>query len=236
MIRELRWLVQGSTGSWSQRVDLKPKSDSHWDALWGTPRSLGLPWWLSWEESACSVGDLSSIPWLGRSPGEGNGYPVQYSGLENSMDCKELDTRVTCTFTFFSCSLWVLEGTLEIARSAIWSPVLLFCLYLMIQNTTEKAFALKKFNCIYLSFISGASLVAQLVKNLPAMQETPDWFLGWEDLLEKGGTTHSSILGIHSMKDSVQSFTGKARGMKFKEHRRAYGEKRSALCSCSPAI
>ena len=90
------------------------------------------------------------------------------------MDCKELDTRVTCTFTFFSCSLWVLEGTLEIARSAIWSPVLLFCLYLMIQNTTEKAFALKKFNCIYLSFISGASLVAQLVKNLPAMQETPD--------------------------------------------------------------
>ena len=34
---------------------------------------------------AC-VGDLSSIPGLGRSPGEGNGYPLQYSGLENSMD------------------------------------------------------------------------------------------------------------------------------------------------------
>ena len=32
----------------------------------------------------------------------------------------------------------------------------------------------------------GASLVAQLVKNLPAMQETPVWFLGQEDLLEKG--------------------------------------------------
>ena len=56
----------------------------------------------------------------------------------------------------------------------------------MIQNTTKKALAFKKFNCIYLSFISGASLIAQLVKNLPAMQETPDWFLGWEDLLEKG--------------------------------------------------
>ena len=42
----------------------------------------------------------------------------------------------------------------------------------------------------------GASLVAQLVKNTPAMQETPVQFLGWEDPLEKGWATHSSILGI----------------------------------------
>ena len=41
---------------------------------------------------------------------------------------------------------------------------------------------------------SRASLVAQLVKNLPAVQETPVRFLGWEDLLEKGMATHSSIL------------------------------------------
>ena len=38
------------------------------------------------KESACSAGDLGSIPRLGRSPGEGNGYPLQYSCLENSMD------------------------------------------------------------------------------------------------------------------------------------------------------
>ena len=38
-------------------------------------------------ESACNEGDLGSIPELGRSPGEGYGYPLQYSGLENSMDC-----------------------------------------------------------------------------------------------------------------------------------------------------
>ena len=38
------------------------------------------------KESACNVGDLGSIPGLGRSPGEGRGYPLQYSGLENSMD------------------------------------------------------------------------------------------------------------------------------------------------------
>ena len=39
------------------------------------------------KESACTMGDLGSIPGLGRSPGERKGYPLQYSGLENSMDC-----------------------------------------------------------------------------------------------------------------------------------------------------
>ena len=39
------------------------------------------------KESACNTGDLGSIPGLGRSPGEGTGHPLQYSGLENSMDC-----------------------------------------------------------------------------------------------------------------------------------------------------
>ena len=38
------------------------------------------------KEFACSAGDLGSIPGLGRSPGEGNDYPLQYSCLENSMD------------------------------------------------------------------------------------------------------------------------------------------------------
>ena len=38
------------------------------------------------KESACSAGDLGMIPGSGRSPGEGNGYPLQYSCLENSMD------------------------------------------------------------------------------------------------------------------------------------------------------
>ena len=38
------------------------------------------------KESACNAGDLGSMLGLGRSPGEGKGYPLQYSGLENSMD------------------------------------------------------------------------------------------------------------------------------------------------------
>ena len=44
------------------------------------------------------------------------------------------------------------------------------------------------------NILSGASLIAQLVKNPPAMQETPVRFLGWEDPLEKGEATHFSIL------------------------------------------
>ena len=39
------------------------------------------------KEPTCNAGDLGSIPELGRSPGEGKGYPLQYFGLENSTDC-----------------------------------------------------------------------------------------------------------------------------------------------------
>ena len=46
----------------------------------------GFPSGSDGKESACNSGDLGLIPGLGRSPGEGNGYPLQYSCLENSMD------------------------------------------------------------------------------------------------------------------------------------------------------
>ena len=46
----------------------------------------GFPDGLASKESAYNMGELGSIPWLGRSPGEGKCYPLQYSGLENSMD------------------------------------------------------------------------------------------------------------------------------------------------------
>ena len=52
-----------------------------------TQLSLGFPDDSAGKESACNAGDLGSIPGLGRSLGEGKGYPLQYSGLENSMDC-----------------------------------------------------------------------------------------------------------------------------------------------------
>ena len=46
----------------------------------------GFPGSSAGKESSCSARDLGSIPGLGRSPGEGKGYPLQYSGLDNSTD------------------------------------------------------------------------------------------------------------------------------------------------------
>ena len=73
---------------------------------------LGFPGGSDSEESACNSGDLCSIPGSGRSPGEGNGHPLQYSRLENSMDrgawlgysswgCKELDVTERLTFSLY---------------------------------------------------------------------------------------------------------------------------------------
>ena len=63
-----------------------------WEIPWRrdrlpTPVFLGFPCGSAGKETACNTGDLGSIPELGRSPGEWNGYPLQYSGLDNSMDC-----------------------------------------------------------------------------------------------------------------------------------------------------
>ena len=63
------------------------------------------------KESTCNVGDLSSIPGLGRSHGEGNGYPLQYSGLENSMDspwgCKGSDMTEQLSHTMIALFLFI---------------------------------------------------------------------------------------------------------------------------------
>ena len=61
------------------------------------------------KESTCNVGDLGSIPGFGRSPGEGKGYPLQYSDLENSMDYTVHTVAKSQTqlsdFDFTSCLL-----------------------------------------------------------------------------------------------------------------------------------
>ena len=71
------------------------------------------------KESTCNAGDPCWIPGLGRYPGEGKGYPLQYSGLENSMDytahgVAKSQTRLTFTFAFkyvledvYYFSIWI---------------------------------------------------------------------------------------------------------------------------------
>ena len=72
--------------------------------------AMGFPGESDGRESACNAGDLGSIPRLGRSPGEGKGYPLQYSGLENSTDfivhgVTKSQTRLS---DFHFTSLWLL--------------------------------------------------------------------------------------------------------------------------------
>ena len=71
----------------------------HWrrDRI-STPVFLGFPCGSAGKKSTCNAGDLGSIPGLGRSPGEGKGYPLQYSGLENSMDCIVHGVTKSCTW------------------------------------------------------------------------------------------------------------------------------------------
>ena len=73
------------------------------------------------------VGDLGLIPGLGRSPGEGNGYPLQYSGLENSMDCinpwgrKQLDTteRLSNIYIVWGEWCWVVVAACRLSLFAM---------------------------------------------------------------------------------------------------------------------
>ena len=55
---------------------------------------MGFPGGSDGKESACNIGDTSLISGLGRSPGEGNGYPLQYSFLENPMDRRSWQSTV----------------------------------------------------------------------------------------------------------------------------------------------
>ena len=67
-----------------------------------TPVFLGFPCGSAGKESSCNAGDLGSIPGLGRSPGEGKGYPLQYSGLKNSIDCIVTESDMTEWLSFTS--------------------------------------------------------------------------------------------------------------------------------------
>ena len=66
------------------------------------------------KESACDAGDVSSIPGLGRSPGEGNGYPLQYSGLEDWVaECNLLYPCTLAPMTFYTSLYRVINNVIS---------------------------------------------------------------------------------------------------------------------------
>ena len=111
-----------SSPAWLMTLTWRPSSDSYSAVCPATAPCLsdrlyqlclggsliGFPGGSAGKESACSAGYLGSIPGLGRSPGEGKGYSLQCSGLENPMDCispqgrKESDTTERLSLSVFS--------------------------------------------------------------------------------------------------------------------------------------
>ena len=74
MVKDLPAIQETRVRSWVRKIPWRRK----WQP---TPVFLGSPCGSAGKESACNVGDLGSIPGLGRSPGEGKGYPLQYFGV-----------------------------------------------------------------------------------------------------------------------------------------------------------
>ena len=90
-------LVKNLPAMWETWVQLLGQEDALEKGMATHSSILGLPCGSAGKEPACNVGDLGSIPGSGKSQEEGKGYPLKYSGLENSMDYsprdrKELDT------------------------------------------------------------------------------------------------------------------------------------------------
>ena len=81
---------------------------------------MGFPCGSAGKESTCNAGDLGSITGLGRSPGEGKGYPLQCSGLENSMDSpwgrEELDMTERLSLHFISLKFFHASSSTKILR------------------------------------------------------------------------------------------------------------------------
>ena len=103
-------------------------------------KTQGFPCGSAGKESACNVGDLGSIPGLGRSPGEGIGYPLQYSGLENSMDCTVhgiAKSRTQLTNFHFHFRKWKVQPW-ETSQSKILSQGNLIPLLIAKRATLQK--------------------------------------------------------------------------------------------------
>ena len=190
-----------------------------WRRHWlPSPVFLGFPCGSAGKESTWNADDLGSLSGLERSPGEGKGYLLQYYGLENSMDCiaygvaksrtqisdfhfaSELTKQAQVFFfvwllgVFFFFFPWRLHKqclTEIVPNHNFYSKSYDFLHSLW--NTNELLLSLSSSLVVLLL---SSSLEVQLVKNLPAMQKTLVWFLGWKELLEKGRATHSSVLGL----------------------------------------
>ena len=113
---------------------------------------MGFPHGSAAKESACNVGDLGSIPGLGRSPGEGKGYLLQYSCLENSMDCivhgvAKSRTRLRLSFSLREESIYFFSVSKGHFHSLYHHPILILLQHLASIITFITALILLSSSC-----------------------------------------------------------------------------------------
>ena len=184
------WLVQGDlswTGlcaGWHEPCTCHPSGTSNYPRGFLvekgetnlTTHFMGFPGGSAGKESACNVGVLGLIPGLGRSPGEGNGYSLQYSDLENSTDGRVHGvTKSRAQLSNFHLRGFPGSSVGKESTCNAGDPS-------SIPGSGRSPGEGSGYSLQY----SWASLVALLVKNPPATQEIPVQFLGQEDPLEKG--------------------------------------------------
>ena len=107
----------------------RPQFDSwvgkiHWrrDRL-PIPVFLGFPCGSAGKQSTCNAGDLGSIPGLGRSTGERNSYLLQYSGLENFVDCiVQFSSVQSLSRVRLFATLWIAARQASLSITNSWSP------------------------------------------------------------------------------------------------------------------
>ena len=137
---------------------------------------LGFPCGSAGKESACNAGDPGLIPGLGRCPGEGKGYRLQYSGLENSLDC--IAHGVAKSWTWLNDFHFTDASKSSLIIFLTFSSQILLVVWFL--------------HCPGILYLHG--LAAQMVKNLLAVQKIQVQSLGQEEPLKKEMANHSSIL------------------------------------------
>ena len=179
-----------ATGAWHTRklpnVCWTSEANSEWGLQWmlmAKHLQSGLPWCSAGKESTCNAGDPGSIPGSGRSSGESKGYPLQYSWaslvaqlVKNPPAMQETPAQ----------SLGQ-EDPLE-KGMATHSSILAWRIPWAVQTMGSQ-----KVGHDWATF-TWASLVTQLVKNLPVMQKTQVHSTSQEDPMEKEMATYSSTL------------------------------------------
>ena len=128
-----------------EHIKEKPVQPGQIANITPSPPSDGFPHSSVGKESACNAGDPGSIPGSGRSPGEGKSYPLQYSGLENSMGVAKSRTQLSDFHGFSSSPVWMWE----LDHKESWAPKNWCFWTVVLEKTLESPLDYKEIQSVH---------------------------------------------------------------------------------------